>query len=216
MAWSLGGRVPPRVEDEHVVGLGEGEAEAARLEADEEHRVVPAPERVDRARPGRGCGRRGTRSRCPRRPAGLAPVARKPVNWLNTSARWPSADQLAEQSRRARRSWPTGPGAWASTSAGDRLSWRSRVSEREDRDPVAVQVADQPQHLLALGVPGACRRAGGAPASARPAAPAPAWAAARRPPPPWCGAASAAGCGGAAAPAPRVGARSRSGCGTAR
>ena len=36
----LGGRVPPRVEQEAVVGLGEVQAEAAGLEADQEDRVV--------------------------------------------------------------------------------------------------------------------------------------------------------------------------------
>ncbi len=43
----LGGRVPPRVEQEHVVGLGQGETEPARLEADEEHRRFSPAERLD-------------------------------------------------------------------------------------------------------------------------------------------------------------------------
>ena len=43
----LGGGVPPRVEHEHVVGLGEGEPEPTRLERDEEHRGRALPERRD-------------------------------------------------------------------------------------------------------------------------------------------------------------------------
>ena len=43
----LGCGVPPRVHQEHVVGFGESETEAARLEADEEHRRIAPAERVD-------------------------------------------------------------------------------------------------------------------------------------------------------------------------
>src|SRR5699024_6117644 len=43
----LGGGVPPRVHEEDVVRLGEVEAEAAGLEADEEHRGLTGPERLD-------------------------------------------------------------------------------------------------------------------------------------------------------------------------
>src|SRR6266498_2246088 len=45
----LGGGVPPGVEQEAVVGLGEVEAEAAGLEADQEHRVGAALEAVEHA-----------------------------------------------------------------------------------------------------------------------------------------------------------------------
>ena len=36
----LDGRVPPRIEQEHVLGRGQVEAEAAGLQADEEERTV--------------------------------------------------------------------------------------------------------------------------------------------------------------------------------
>src|SRR5699024_5921772 len=47
----LGRRVPPRVEQKHIVGLGEGETEAAGLEADEEHGSAAGAEGLDDLRP---------------------------------------------------------------------------------------------------------------------------------------------------------------------
>ncbi len=47
----LGSGVPPRVEDEDVVGLGQGEAEPPGLQRDEEDRRLSLPEVADHARP---------------------------------------------------------------------------------------------------------------------------------------------------------------------
>ena len=129
----LGRRVPPRVEQEDVVGLGEGEPEAARLEADEEHRRVArrGTTRSPRPRSPRA-SRRGTRSGMPRCLESRRDEARNDVNWLKTRVRWPSAtisSQLLEQRvelARARSARASG-----STSSGARLSMRSSVSERK-------------------------------------------------------------------------------------
>ena len=43
----LGGRVPPRIHDEHVVRLGQVQAETAGLERNQEHRRGPGAERLD-------------------------------------------------------------------------------------------------------------------------------------------------------------------------
>ena len=43
----LGGRVPPRIHDEHVVRLGQVQTEAASLERNEEHRLLTARERLN-------------------------------------------------------------------------------------------------------------------------------------------------------------------------
>ena len=94
-------RVPPRVEHEDVVGLGQVEPEAAGLQADQEHRAVAVLELRRSARPGRGCARPGSSSRSPRRRAAARTSPRKPVNWLNTNARWPSAAISASCSTRA-------------------------------------------------------------------------------------------------------------------
>ena len=58
----LDGRVPPRVEQEHVVGRGQVQAEAAGLEADQEQPAVGIVlEPLDASPRGRASGRRGTR-----------------------------------------------------------------------------------------------------------------------------------------------------------
>ena len=148
----LRGRVPPRVEQEAVVGLGQVQAEAAGLEADEEDRGRAVSELVARPRPGRGCRRRGSSTRCRRRRAAPAPCARKPVNWLNTSARCPPATTSASCSSsasifgcRARRG-----------SSVDQAGMQAELAEQgqrpQDREPVAVDVVDQPQHLLPLAL----------------------------------------------------------------
>ena len=46
----FGGRVPPRVDDQQLVGRGEIEAEAARLQADQEQAVLALLEGVDAPR----------------------------------------------------------------------------------------------------------------------------------------------------------------------
>ena len=43
----LGGGVPPRIHDEHVIRLGQVQTETASLERDEEHRLLAARERLD-------------------------------------------------------------------------------------------------------------------------------------------------------------------------
>ena len=61
-------RVPPRVEQEHVIGGGEVEAGAARLERGEQHRRARADWKLgDHGRRDRASSRRGARSRMPRR-----------------------------------------------------------------------------------------------------------------------------------------------------
>ena len=62
----LGRGVPPGVEDEDVVGLGQRQPEAARLEADEERRCVPIPEATDDGLPvlRRPVEVRGAQTRC--------------------------------------------------------------------------------------------------------------------------------------------------------
>ena len=87
----LGGGVPPRVEEEDVVGLGEVEPEAAGLEADEEDRRRRRRGTRRSARAGRGSARRGRRRDARARRGARAPCRGTPVNWLKTSARWPSA-----------------------------------------------------------------------------------------------------------------------------
>ena len=61
------GRVPPRVDDDHVVGRGQVQAEAAGLQADQEQVALAAPGRRRRAGCARppGCCRRGTGSCMP-------------------------------------------------------------------------------------------------------------------------------------------------------
>ena len=43
----LGGGVPPRIHDEHVVRLGQVQAETASLKRNEEHWLLTARERLD-------------------------------------------------------------------------------------------------------------------------------------------------------------------------
>ena len=57
--------VPPRVEQEHVVGLGEGQPEPAGLQADQEHRGFSGAEALDHLAPAAAWTRRGTRSAMP-------------------------------------------------------------------------------------------------------------------------------------------------------
>ena len=77
--------------------------------------------------------------------------ARKPVNWLKTRARCPSAaisTQLLDERVDLRR--PSTPAYFASTSEASRLSCRSRVSDRKIVNRFLSQVVDQAEHLLAL------------------------------------------------------------------
>ena len=93
----LDGRVPPRVEEEDVVGRGQVEAEPAGLEADQEERAVGVGlEALDARLRGRGSGRRGTRRRCPRASRRSRTMVRRLVNCEKTSALCPSAIDLGE------------------------------------------------------------------------------------------------------------------------
>ena len=93
----LDGGVPPGVEQVDVVGGGQVQAEAAGLEADQEERAVGVGlEALDRARRGCGCGRRGTRRRCPRWSRRSRTIARKLVNCEKTRTLCPSSTHLGE------------------------------------------------------------------------------------------------------------------------
>ncbi len=146
----LGGGVPPRVEHEAVVGLGEVEAEPAGLQADDEHRGVAVLEPGDGLVALRGCGRRGSCRRCRRRRAGCGPGPGSRVNWLKTRARWPSATTWVRSSTsRSSLAEPT-VSCSSSTSAGSRASWRRMVSDLRISKRCFCDVADEAEDLLAL------------------------------------------------------------------
>ena len=75
------------------------------------------------------------------------------MNWLNTSARWPSRGELLRGGPRARRPWPSrrrrtprrpGPAS--------RLSCRSRVSDRKIASRCSVEVVEEAEHGLPLAL----------------------------------------------------------------
>ena len=126
---------------------GQVEAGAAGLERDQEHvaprRAWKASIRFARARPRASC-RRGTGTAKPARVERLrASSARCEVNWLNTSARWPSLAQLARAAR---------AGAAASTSR----RVEPRVVERAGAQREQAQAGQRGEHLE----PALLRRAG--------------------------------------------------------
>ena len=87
------------------------------------------------------------------RPAAAATMRRKPVNWLKTRARCPSATS----SRAGRRSASILPRRTSGVARrrparGRRLSCRSRVSDRKIANRLRVDVVDQAEHLLPLAL----------------------------------------------------------------
>ena len=87
-------RVPPRVEEEDVLGGREVQAEPAGLEADQEQparRVVW--KRLTARCPVARAHRRGIRRRCPSASSRVCTIARKLVNCEKTRALWPLLDQ---------------------------------------------------------------------------------------------------------------------------
>src|SRR5699024_2883632 len=127
----LGRRVPPRVEQKHIVGLGEGETEAAGLEADEEHGSAAGAEGLDDLRP------------VPRRPVEVligdalrvefggdgAQIAGELAEDERTMALGPDFGQVLQQHGQFART--DTESAYSSTMPGSRASIRSRVSERK-------------------------------------------------------------------------------------
>src|SRR5699024_10996730 len=148
----FGRRVPPRVEQEHIVGLGEREAEAAGLEADEEHGSAAGAEGLDDLRP------------VPRRPVEVligdalrvefggdgAQIAGELAEDERTMALGPDFAQVLEQHGQfARTDSRIGVFVDDARVEGEHPQQGERT---EDREPVLLEVAEEAEHLLAFAL----------------------------------------------------------------
>ncbi len=147
----LGGGVPPRVEQEAVVGLGEVQAEPARLEADQEHRVRAVLEALEHA---------------------IAP-ARAAVEVAVADAL--AVEALADLGQESRELAEDERPVAAADDVAQLLDERAELGARhgvvvvvdearmqaelaqqrdraQDREAVAVEVVDQPEDLLTLAL----------------------------------------------------------------